>query len=333
MEHSFRIRENILSGLFLCSTEPGEILAALKPEWIGKANLSLYEKSTITGFQLQSVFPWKHELSPGIDYEKFCESHLIQPDLFLRVRPGKGKSVRQKLRAAGIGFKIISETCLALPNATKLDSVLVLDEEAVVQDYSSQRVGEFLPVRPGRSDRPVRVWDCCAGSGGKSILAYDTNPAIQLAVSDVRESILANLRKRFKRAGIKKYTSLVIDLSAEKQISAPLMNLRPSIIIADVPCTGSGTWARTPEQRYFFDESKIDGYAAVQKRIVANAVPYVEAGGYLLYITCSVFKKENEEVVKFMQDNFKLMPVKMDLLKGYDKKADTLFAALLQKPL
>jgi 16S rRNA (cytosine967-C5)-methyltransferase len=330
---SSEIQNKIIKGLFLCSTEPNEILAALKPEWNEKANLSLYEKSIISGFQLQSVFPWKNELSCGMDYEKFCTSFLIQPDLFLRLRPGKEKNVRKKLRAAGIHFKIISDCCLALPNATKIDSIVALDEEAVVQDYSSQRVGEFLPVRPGRSDRPVRVWDCCAGSGGKSILAYDRNPAIQLTVSDVRESILANLKKRFKKAGINKYTAIVVDLTDGKQIPDSIAENQPSIIIADVPCTGSGTWGRTPEQRFLFDERKIDEYAAQQKRIVTNAITQLEPGGNFLYITCSVFRKENEDVVKYLENNFPLQRKKMEILNGYDKKADTLFAALLQKPL
>jgi 16S rRNA (cytosine967-C5)-methyltransferase len=50
-----------------------------------------------------------------------------------------------------------------------------------------------------------------------------------------------------------------------------------------------------------------------------------------LYITCSVFKKENEEVVEFIQGNSELELIKMELLKGYDKKADTMFAALFKK--
>ena len=59
----------------------------------------------------------------------------------------------------------------------------------------------------------------------------------------------------------------------------------------------------------------------------------LKPGGHLLYITCSVFKKENEENVSFIKENFHFDLIKMEVLKGYDKKADTLFAALLKKPL
>ena len=325
--------EKILTALFLCSTGSNEMLAALKPEWNEKCNLPLTEKLLIIEYSLllQHVFPWKDELSEGIDHEKFCESFFIQPDLFLRLRPGKEKIAIQNLRQAGIDFKMISETCLALPNASKIDEVIELDKEAVIQDYNSQETGRFLgsALATPRNDKPV-VWDCCAGSGGKSIMSYDMDPKIDLTVSDIRESIISNLEKRFEKAGIKNYKSFVIDLTTS--------NLKPrtsnfKLIIADVPCTGSGTWSRTPEQLYFFDERKIETYAALQKKIVSNAIPQLQPGGIFVYITCSVFKKENEENVDFLKENFHLKLKQMEVLKGYDKKADSMFIAVFEKTL
>ena len=59
----------------------------------------------------------------------------------------------------------------------------------------------------------LKAWDCCAASGGKSILLKDKFPRVQLTVSDIRETILRNLRQRFQRAGIKDYHAFVADLS------------------------------------------------------------------------------------------------------------------------
>src|SRR5687768_5359397 len=276
------LEEDILTGLFLCSSEPNEILQELRPEWNEKIMLPVKEKCSMVNpgsyrdqFSILNVFPWKNELSERIEHEKFCESFFVQPDLFIRIRPGHAEQVLLKLNELKVAYEFISPFCVRLPNSFKADQHFELDKEIVVQDYSSQKIMEFLPVRPGQSDR---VWDCCAGSGGKSILAHDLNPDIQLTVSDRRESILINLKKRFKKAGIRQYTTIVTDLEKEKVQYAIINNPRLgdavgqeySIIIADVPCTGSGTWSRTPEQLHFFNTQKIEQYSYVQKKIVSN---------------------------------------------------------------
>jgi 16S rRNA (cytosine967-C5)-methyltransferase len=324
--------KRVVAGLFLCATTPNEILAQLKPEWNEKTILSLEDKVWIIGdpeFIPAHIFPWQAELSTGIDHAAFCVSFLTQPHLFLRVRPGKHAAVRQKLEAAGIHFAVMEENCLALPNASKIDEVININKEAVIQDYSSQRIREFLQPEMLRATSGIRVWDCCAASGGKSILAHDVLNKIDLTVSDVRESIIANLKKRFAEAGIQKYKSFVADLSNPR--SALAIDHPPQLIIADVPCSGSGTWSRTPEQLYYFDAATIHRYHDLQKQIVSRVLDHLAPGGHLLYITCSVFRQENEEVVIFMQQKFSLQIVKMELLKGYDNQADTMFAALLKK--
>lgn len=326
------LEEKILTALFLCSNQSNEILEVLNPEWNAKIQLPLEKKLLIINSSLliDSIFPWKEELSEGIDYEKFFHSFFVQPDLFLRLRPGREEAVKQKLQQAGIQFQSLTDTCLSLSNASKIDSIIEPDKEAVIQDYSSQQTGEFIKSAILIRKSKISVWDCCAGSGGKSIMAFDLNTEIKLTVSDIRENILENLKKRFNKAGIKKYKSLILDLNKVNNQHS-ILNHQQSIIIADVPCTGSGTWGRTPEQLYFFDKSKIGEYASLQKRIVSNAISHFQPGGIFIYITCSVFKKENEENVEFITKNFQLKLMQMEVLKGYDKKADSMFVALLKK--
>jgi 16S rRNA (cytosine967-C5)-methyltransferase len=276
-----------------------------------------------------SIFPFTNELSEGIDADEFAFSHLQQPDLFLRIRPGRKETVLHQLKAAGISFQLIDNNTVALPNATKIEELIMLNKDAVVQDYSSQRVGEFLlNLKPQTLNLKPSVWDCCAASGGKSIMAKDILGEIDLTVSDVRESILINLKKRFAEASIKNYSSKVIDLAH----SPFTIHHSPfDLIIADVPCSGSGTWGRTPEQLSFFQSSSIETYSALQKKIIANTVGQLKPNGYFLYITCSVFKKENEDNVEWIQEELKLQLVKQEVIKGYAAKADTMFAALLKK--
>ncbi|MNY39623.1 Ribosomal RNA small subunit methyltransferase F [compost metagenome] len=102
-------------------------------------------------------------------------------------------------------------------------------------------------------------------------------------------------------------------------------------IILDAPCSGSGTWGRTPEMLYYFDQHKIAYFSKLQKTIAANVVKYLKEGKPLIYITCSVFKQENEDVVNWLLENLPLKVEKTEVIKGYNDRADTMFVARLIK--
>lgn len=319
--------DRLLLGLFICSTTKQVILDQLRPERSAKVTVTIAEKLKFAGISdTTRIFPFTVQLSKSVNKEEFALSHLVQPDLFLRLRPGKEKWVSDRFTETGISYERPFPDIIVLPNGTKLEEIIRLNRDAVVQDYNSQMATRLLDfAAPAVGDH---VWDCCAASGGKAIQLVDMYPGIQLTVSDIRESIIANLRTRFDEAGIKRYKSFVADVGAGKfSLDQP-----SDIILADVPCSGSGTWGRTPEQLSFFDEAKLSHYSLLQRNIVTNAVPHLREGGHLLYVTCSVFTDENENNISYFLETIPgLELVKMELLAGYDKKADSMFAALLQK--
>jgi 16S rRNA (cytosine967-C5)-methyltransferase len=171
------------------------------------------------------------------------------------------------------------------------------------------------------------VWDACAASGGKSMMLKDYYPNVRLTVSDKRASVLDNLNLRFRDAGLSYDQSLTLDLS--RSVPAGQINNTYDLIIADVPCSGSGTWSRTPEWLRYFNTDKIKEYSALQFTIIQHVLPYLRTGGHLLYSTCSVFKEENEGQVKRLCSQFGLTCTAEKIFKGYEQKADTMYGALL----
>lgn len=316
----------ILMGNFLCEQEGNELLKFFHPELNEKISLPVEEKLSFLGTEdVTDIFPFAEELSSGIDSHAFCRSFFIQPHLFIRTRNNKQFSILRLLEKAAVSFEVLGENTIALPNSTKIDTIITDKSWYEIQDVSSQKAGALFNAQAGE-----QWWDSCAASGGKSILLLDKQPAVKLMVSDVRASIIQNLHQRFKEAGIRHYESIVMDLTAPVSLSV-IKDRRFDHIILDAPCSGSGTWGRTPESLSYFSEQQITDYQQLQKKIAANVVQLLKPGGTLIYITCSVFRKENEDVVSFLEEGSGLERLEGGVIAGYQQRADSMFAVKMLK--
>jgi 16S rRNA (cytosine967-C5)-methyltransferase len=327
--------ERILAGLFLSNPIPEPILENLRPEWHAHVENPLEEKLEILcrshpGFNLLEIFPWKNALSAGMDHRAFCLSFLEKPLLFIRVRPGHESEILNKLESNNLTFRNADPLgelpfkTWSLAGGTKLDDFFLLNLEYVVQDLSSHRTA--LILKPD-SKKEFEVWDCCAGSGGKSILLADLFPGCHLTVSDIRDSILKNLTSRLAEAVIRPAHLFQADLTDQNDLPRQSFNF----ITADLPCSGSGTWSRNPEALYFFDPQTISNYQQRQTRILSNIITRLKPGATLVYITCSVFAEENERVTKMLLESGSMQLEKQELICGYGKQADSMFAARFLK--
>ena len=321
--------DRLIVAEFLCNNQINSFLQHFKPEWALCIAFDIDEKIKLVktaypDFKLADVFPWSAELSDGIDKDAFLKSFFIQPDLFIRVRKGFEQHVKALLTKESITFKDEGNGCLALPNGTRLENIFPQQNWFEVQDLSSQQTAQYFKPQKWEA-----WWDACAASGGKSLLLHELQPDLKLVVSDIRESILANLDERFQQAGLIKYQRKVIDLT--QNVDPELANYAFDGIILDAPCSGSGTWGRTPEMISQFQPQKIEFFQHLQQTIAANVVKYLKPGKPLIYITCSAFKLENEAAVNFMVKELGMRVEEHAVLKGYENKADTMFVTRLVK--
>ena len=321
------IEEKIAIGLFLTNETSNLYLAALNEELNAIIALPITDKLERLEISATQLFPFTSLLGKQINADAFARSFLKQPSLFLRTRPGKTAAATAALTAKNISYSI-SQQCVELSNATPLLNVEGLNANFVVQDKSSQHVLDYL-INYKDNKRP-RVWDCCAASGGKSILAYDQlHGNVDLTLTDVRENIINTATQRMKEAAVPLTEIVEANLTSD---TLPTHFENFDIIICDVPCTGSGTWARTPEQLYYFSKKALNTYTSRQKQIALTAIKKLKAGGIFFYITCSVFEAENEAIINFIVSETAAVVLQQTYILGYESKADSLFVTVLTIP-
>ncbi|GHE34709.1 RsmB/NOP family class I SAM-dependent RNA methyltransferase [Sphingobacterium griseoflavum] len=320
--------QRLVVAEFLCESS-SDLIAVSKPDWNAVIGTSLPDKIALLKreglFIMEDIFPFKPYLSADIVADEFSLSHLLQPDLFIRVQRKAMEMVVGALTRHSIPFEQVGPYSLRLPNGTRLQEVKSLAGLYEVQDQSSQQSLDLAQLQPKQS-----WWDVCAASGGKSLLLLDREPTVELLVSDIRLSILRNLDERFDHANIRTpYRKKILDLTEDV---SHLMNgeLFDGIIL-DAPCSGSGTWGRTPEMISQFFSDKIAQYAKLQMQIARQVLPYLKVGGQLIYVTCSVFADENERITKFLSDSCGMRVEEQQLIEGYNRKSDSMFAARLRK--
>ncbi len=329
------IPERAAVGSYLCSSmNTPELIhliktfSAIDP---GTLSLDLEKKIDVVkekypSFDIRKVFPFGDLLSPLINRELFTGSFLHQPSLWIRVKQDKLQEVTEDLNANKIQYKNSSRSpfALSLANGTAIHQLRSYqDGNFEVQDMCSQLSGAYFDLKPGE------CWlDACAGSGGKSLQMLDRESGIKLSVSDLRESSLTNLKLRAKKAGAKLVSVEQVDWSTP----ATFHNEKFDGILADVPCSGSGTWARSPEILNSFDPAGLHNtYVERQRKIVHNLTGSLKDSGRLVYITCSVFRAENEENVRHFQDEGSLRCISQQYFEGAADGADTMFLAIFEK--
>ncbi len=156
----------------------------------------------------------------------------------------------------------------------------------------------------------AQVLDCCAAPGGKSFAAAIAMEGRGTIVScDIHPHKIKLIDSGAQRLGFSNILTQVQDASSCREEWVEKMDA----VIADVPCSGYGIIRKKPDIRYK-DPKKMEDLPALQLEILRTQAKYVKSGGILLYSTCTLLRRENEEVVaEFLKENsdFTLQPLSL----------------------
>ena len=217
---------------------------------------------------------------------------LQRAPLWIRLQTDDANAVATELTELQIPFEpsALIEGAWKLPPESRITQTHAFQKGLIeVQDIGSQALLHSLPTPPTGN------WlDACAGAGGKTLqLATLLHPSGgTVTAHDIRPKPLRELQTRQKRAGL---TNLTVSRSVAGKFGG---------VLVDAPCTGSGTWRRSPQLKWTTTTARIQRAHEQQMLLLARFSQHVEVGGLLVYATCSLCHDENEAVVEtFLRDH------------------------------
>ncbi len=240
------------------------------------------------GFSVEQLFPaWLATEAPALTGAA-RDLLLTRSPLWLRLRSPDSAALDAWLRTEGIPFRthpLLPEARALLVETDVTRAPLFEAGAFEVQDLGSQLILALAAPTPGG-----RWLDACAGAGGKTLqLAGLLGPSGRVDAFDIRPAALAELRARAARAGLRNVATLAVLPPADRLYDG---------VLVDAPCSGSGTWRRSPHLRWQTTAADLRSHHERQLAILTAAAAHVRPGGRLVYATCSLARTENEGTVE-----------------------------------
>nr|WP_240359852.1 RsmB/NOP family class I SAM-dependent RNA methyltransferase [Pyxidicoccus trucidator] len=246
------------------------------------------------------------EVYPPDVLEGLLASLDEEPALHFRVRP---PGTRDAVLAALAEEGVAAEPVAAAPDAVRVvDSSHRIFETKVmksgklqVQDVGSQLISELCrPV--GGTLAGLTVADVCAGAGGKTLALADfVGPTGKVLAGDRSRRRLAEARERVRNLSLRQVA-----------FPHPLPLSEADVLLIDAPCSGTGSLAREPDQKWKLTAQEISKYQTTQSELLEEVAAQAKPGTLIVYATCSVMPEEDESVVEAFlakHPDFTLEPV------------------------
>ena len=246
----------------------------------------------------------KGKLEPMLIADNTAPQTVVQVNLLKTTT----EKLVELLENQGVGWEKHPwmESCLILSGVGNLERLDAFREGLFyVQDPASR-----LSVQCAQLQKGWHVLDCCAAPGGKSFASAMAMEGTGSIVScDIYPHKAELIAKGAQRLGFVNITAQCRDAALEN----PQWLGRFDAVIADVPCSGLGIIRKKPDIRYK-NLAELEGLPPLQRAILENQAKYVRPGGVLLYSTCTVLPRENQDVVNaFLADHPEFCTEPLDL--------------------
>jgi len=211
---------------------------------------------------------------------KLCTFNQQRPVTAIRFA---NPDAEAELRAAGIELEPgrIVRSARRVVSGDVTSALAFREGRVVIQDEASQLIA--LMVQGGS-----KILDCCAAPGGKTALMALRNAAAKITAVELHEHRLRLMRERVRATNVTFLQSDARQLSFRAEFDR---------ILADMPCSGTGTLARNPEIKWRLKLEDLTELAQRQREILISALAALAPGGTLIYSTCSLEAEENEQVI------------------------------------
>ena len=248
---------------------------------------SLHEAQSLKEEDWRRGFPARMAERWSANYGKetacaICRHGQSQPHLTIRAVDGY---IEDDLAAPGVTLSPgqLLTAARQVVSGDVIGSAAFLAGRIRLQDEGSQLVAELVP-------RGSTILDCCAAPGGKTLILAERNPRARIVACESNPQRLAQLQERVAALGDRIECRLADAASLEDEVAY-------DVVLADVPCSGTGTLGRNPEIRHRLRLEDLERQAERQRAILGAALRAVRPGGHVVYSTCSLEPEENEQVV------------------------------------
>ena len=228
------------------------------------------------------------------NYVSILQNCNLEPKLGLRINRQKITQAEyvKLLEQTQISY-IIKRDKIVCEKIISVDKIpLFYDGSVSIQDIAAQELIDFYDI-PSSS----YVLDACSAPGGKACQILE-NKNVKLLALDIDKNRLNKVKDNLYRLQLDAQTK-VGDASNLLWWDKQLFD----VIIADVPCSATGTIKRNPDIKLHRTEFDIECFVITQRKIVLNLWQTLKYGGSLVYITCSILKEENQENIQFFINN------------------------------